>query len=101
MQQQIGEIIRRHLVPSENYIYGFADLTGLLDKKFSGFNYGISIGKKLDYSIVRRITGGPTRELFDPWKYRNQCAEFGRTRLSMKARVCGMCITAFAIGFTE
>jgi hypothetical protein len=63
MQQQIGEIIIRHLVPSENFIYGFADLTGLLHKKFSGFNYGISIGRKLDYSIVGRITGGPTLEI--------------------------------------
>jgi hypothetical protein len=45
MQQPIGEIIRKHLVPAENYIYGFADMTGLLDMKFTGFNYGIQNGK--------------------------------------------------------
>ena len=235
MQQQIGEIIRRHLIPSENYISGYADLTGLIDKKFNGFNYGISIGRRLDDSIVRLITGGPTMEyyshykqineelalisgkicadlndnhidtintpptvpteeldttyfktlrtdlshkmvatraglgwigktdllitkkfgprlrltsillkervlsetkpidkskcgtcricvdicpaqaangiswninidrekFFDPWKCRNQCAEFGRTRLSMNARVCGMCVAACPVGLTE
>ena len=49
------EIIKRHLIPEENYIYGFADLTGLLGRKFEGFNYGISIGRKLDNSIVDNI----------------------------------------------
>jgi epoxyqueuosine reductase len=235
MQQQIGEIIRKHLIPSENFIFGYADLTGLTDKKFNGFNYGISIGRRLDSSIVASITGGPTIEyyshyrqineelslisgkicadlnangiatinmpptvstealdtiyfktlrtdlshkmvatraglgwigktdllitrqfgprlrltsillkervasetkpidkskcgtcricvdvcpahaangiswnistdrekFFDPWKCRNQCAEFGRTRLSMNARVCGMCVAACPIGLTE
>jgi epoxyqueuosine reductase len=234
MQQQIGEIIRRNLLPSENYIFGYANLTGLLNKKFHGFNYGISIGRRLDSSIVNRISGGPTMEyyshyrqineelalisgricadlnandfetinmpptvsteeldtiyyktlrtdlshkmvatraglgwigktdllitrqfgprlrltsillkdrvvpemkpinkskcgtcrlcvdicpaqaasgiswnintdrekFFDPWKCRNQCAEFGRTRLSMNARVCGMCVAACPIGLT-
>ena len=235
MQEKIVEIIRKHLIPSENYIYGFANLTGLLDKKFSGFNYGISIGRRLDYFIVHNITGGPTMEyyshyrqineelalisgricadlnanrietidlpptvstreldttyfetlrtdlshkmvatraglgwigktdllitrkfgprlrltsillrepvvseskpidkskcgscricvdicpaqaatgtawninidreiFFDPWKCRNQCAEFGRSRLSMDARVCGICVAACPVGITE
>ena len=234
MQQKIDVIIRKHLIPSENFIFGYADLTGLLDKKFNGFIYGISIGRRLDPSIVSRITGGPTMEyyshykqineelalvsgricedlnahdietinmpptvstedldgiyyktlrtdlshkmvatraglgwigkadllitrqfgprlrltsillkdrvvseakpidkskcgtcricvdicpaqaasgrawninigrekFFDPWKCRNQCAEFGRTRLSMNARVCGMCVAACPIGLT-
>ena len=58
MQRQIVKIIRRHLIPAENYIYGFADLTGLLDRKFEGFNYGISIGRKLDHSIVEQYRRG-------------------------------------------
>ena len=232
MQRQITEIIRRHLIPAENYIFGFADLTGLLSRKFVGFNYGILIGRKLDDSIVDNISEGPTmeyyshyrkvkeelallsgrisaelnqinietitisptvsteeldtiyyntlhtdlshkmvatraglgwigktdllitkkfgprlrltsillkdpvipeskpidisrcgtcnicvdvcpakaangkmwditidrEEFFDPWKCRNQCAKFGRTRLSMDARVCGMCVAACPIG---
>ena len=28
----IENIIREHLLPAENYIYGFANLTGLLEK---------------------------------------------------------------------
>jgi epoxyqueuosine reductase QueG len=232
MRRQIIEIIQRHLIPAENYIFGFADLTGLLSRKFEGFNYGISLGRKLENSIVDNISEGPTmeyyfhyrkvneelallsgrisadlnnisienrtisptvttedldtiyfktlrtdishkmvatraglgwigktdllitkkfgprlrltsillkdrvipesksidisrcgtcnicveicpakaangkmwditvdrEEFFDPWKCRNQCAEFGRTRLSIDARVCGMCVAACPIG---
>ena len=232
MQQQIIEILKSHLIPEENYLYGFADLTGLLSRKFDGFNFGISLGRKLDDAIVNNISEGPTmeyyshyrkineelallsgrisadlneinietitipptvstealdtiyfktlrtdlshkmvatraglgwigktdllitkkfgprlrltsillkdpvmpeskpidisrcgtcnicvgicpakaangkiwditvdrEEFFDPWKCRNQCAEFGRTRLSMDARVCGMCVAACPIG---
>ena len=69
MQQLISQIIRRHLVPADNYLYGFADLTGLLDLKFRGFNYGISIGRRLDDPIVNNIAGGPTKEYY--LHYRN------------------------------
>jgi epoxyqueuosine reductase len=69
MQRQIVKIIRKHLIPADNYIYGFADLTGLLDVKFTGFNYGISLGRKLDDSIVNNIAGGPTQEYY--LHYRN------------------------------
>jgi NAD-dependent dihydropyrimidine dehydrogenase PreA subunit len=72
MQRQIGEIIRRYLIPSENYIFGYADLTGLLDKKFHGFNYGISIGRRLDSSIVNSITGGPTVEYYSHYRQINE-----------------------------
>jgi epoxyqueuosine reductase len=69
MQQQIVEIIKKHLIPADNYIYGFADLTGLLDEKFKGFNYGICLGRKLDASIVDDIAGAPTKEYY--LHYRN------------------------------
>jgi epoxyqueuosine reductase len=72
MQRQINEIIRRHLIPSEYYIYGFADLTGLPDRKFEGFNYGISIGRKLDQSIVENIIEGPTKEYFFHYRKINE-----------------------------
>ena len=42
--EKIEEILLKHLNPAENYIYGFADVHGLLDKKFEGFDWGISIG---------------------------------------------------------
>ena len=60
----IHEILKTHLIPSENYIYGFANLTGLLHKKFDGYSYGISIRRKLDDSIIDRIKEAPTIEYF-------------------------------------
>jgi epoxyqueuosine reductase len=72
MQHLISEIIRRHLIPAEKYIYGFADLTGLLDTKFIGYNYGISLGRGLDYSIVENIIEGPTKEYYFHYRKINE-----------------------------
>ena len=54
----IDEIVKRHLIPAENHIYGFSD----------------------------------------PLKCRVQCAEFGRIKLGMDARICGICVAACPIG---
>ena len=62
---QIQVILKSHLIPSENYIYGFADLTGLLNPKFTGFNYGISILRRLDDKIVDGIKTAPTPEYLE------------------------------------
>ena len=67
----IDNIIQKHLVPSGNFIYGYCDLTGLLDKKFIGFNYGISIGIKLDPGIVDKVINGPTPEYFSHYRKAN------------------------------
>jgi epoxyqueuosine reductase len=72
MQHKIEKIIRSHLIPAENYIYGFADLTGLLDRKFEGFNYGISIGRRLEDSIVDNIKEGPTSEYYFHYRKINE-----------------------------
>jgi epoxyqueuosine reductase len=37
-------------------------------------------------------------DFFDPWACRKQCAEFGRLRLGMDARVCGMCVAVCPVG---
>ena len=60
----ILEILKTHLIPADNYIYGFANLTGLLHKKFDGYSYGISIGRRLDDSIIDGIKEAPTNEYF-------------------------------------
>jgi epoxyqueuosine reductase QueG len=60
----IDEIVRRHLLPVEDFISGFADLTGLVQKKFIGYNFGISIGRKLDSKIVDKVMNGPTLEYY-------------------------------------
>jgi epoxyqueuosine reductase QueG len=69
--ERIEEILLKHLNPAENYIYGFADLTGLLDKKFEEFNWGISIGRKLDKIIVEQIINGPTKEYYSHYRQIN------------------------------
>lgn len=68
----IDDILKEHLLPAENYIFGFADLTGLLQNKFDGFNYGISIGRKLDYEIVDKVINGPTPEYYSHYRQINK-----------------------------
>jgi epoxyqueuosine reductase len=72
MTDIIEEIIKLHLIPPENYIWGFADLTGLLNEKFYGFNFGISIGRKLDSAIVDKVVKGPTPEYYSHYKQANK-----------------------------
>jgi len=64
----IREIVYRYLTPPEDFIYGYALLQGLLDKKFDGYNYGISIGRKLDPQIVNNIKDGPTIEYYNHYQ---------------------------------
>jgi epoxyqueuosine reductase len=60
------------IVSDENeYILGFADLQGLLDKKFSGHDYGIVIGMRLNQKIMDSLLDGPTREYFDHYHETN------------------------------
>ncbi|OFX86020.1 MAG: hypothetical protein A2W99_16560 [Bacteroidetes bacterium GWF2_33_16] len=68
----ISSIIQKYLNPKRDYIYGFADLKGLIDKKFDGFGYGISIGKKLDDAIVDELLDGPTLEYLEHYKQINK-----------------------------
>lgn len=60
----IKTIIESHLIPRDDFIYGFADLRGLLSGVFSNYSYGISIGKRLDDSILDNLLDGPTLEYY-------------------------------------
>ncbi len=62
MNPAIEKILTEHLIPSHNYAYGFADLSGLLNEKFQAYPYGISILRKLDDKIIDGIKDGPTPE---------------------------------------
>ena len=64
----LSKILKDNLVPSEDFIYGFADLHGLIGKRFEDYSYGISIGKRLDGNIVDGIENGPTMEYYDHYK---------------------------------
>jgi len=67
----IKNIVESHLIPAEGYIFGFASLEGLLNKKFENFHYGICIGKKLDDRIIDSISEGPSIEYFNLYKRTN------------------------------
>lgn len=78
----IDNIIQKHLTPSGKFIYGYSDLTGLLDKKFIGYNYGISIGIKLDSDIVDKVINGPTPEYFSHYRQANNDLAFLTSKIS-------------------
>lgn len=71
----IEEILKSNLLPEDQYIYGFADLTGFLNPKFEGFNFGISIGRQLDIKIIDSIIYGPTNEYYSLYKQINKDLE--------------------------
>ncbi len=60
----IKQIIEKHIIPAKDYVYGFANLKGLLPENYSEYEYGISIGKRLDDNIVSKLIDGPTIEYF-------------------------------------
>lgn len=66
------DIIEKNLVPQHEYIFGFADLRGLLPPEYSDYNYGISIGKRLDSSIVDTLVNGPSLGYFHHYKEINE-----------------------------
>ena len=68
----IREVIIRHLVPQDEYIFGFADLKNLVDQSYRDFQFGISIGKKLNDKIVNGIYGGPTLEYYRHYRQVNE-----------------------------
>jgi epoxyqueuosine reductase len=68
----VKDIIRNNLIPEEDYIYGFSNLHGLIDKKYGDFYYGISIGKKLDDKIIDGIKEGPTIEYYNHYNRINK-----------------------------
>ena len=68
----IHKILKSRLIPSDNYIYGFANLTGLLHEKFDGYSYGISIGRRLDDQIIDEIKDAPTIEYYHHYDEINQ-----------------------------
>jgi epoxyqueuosine reductase QueG len=72
IHSMIEEILIRHLYPREEYIFGTADLTGLINQKFGEFRFGISIGKKLDDKTVDAIENGPTLAYYDHYAQTNK-----------------------------
>jgi epoxyqueuosine reductase len=61
----ISGILESHLKPAEHFIWGFANLTGLLHEKFKEYSFGISIGRRLDDKIIDGIKDAPTLEYLE------------------------------------
>ena len=68
----IRNIVENHLIPKQDYVYGFADLQGLLPNKYSDYSFGISIGKRLDDKIINNLIDGPTIEYFNHYNNVNK-----------------------------
>jgi epoxyqueuosine reductase len=64
----IEHILKKTLIPSHDFVYGFANLKGLLNPEFRMYSNGISIGKKLDDNIVDSIEKGPTLEYYQHYR---------------------------------
>jgi epoxyqueuosine reductase len=63
MENELVQEIR-HICGNEDYEIGFASLEGLLGSLWLGYNYGISIIRKLDDEVINEITHGPTPDYY-------------------------------------
>lgn len=60
----INTILQHICSPPDEFIYGTANLGGLIDNKFYKYRFGISVGKRLEDLIVDAIVDGPTMDYF-------------------------------------
>jgi epoxyqueuosine reductase QueG len=68
---ELESIISKRLIPSADYIYGFADMNGLLPDEYKNYPLGISIGKRLDDKIVNTVATGPNMAYYSHYKQVN------------------------------
>jgi len=78
----IKQIIENTLIPSANFIYGFANLSGLLPVEYEQYSTGISIGKRLDDRIINSIENGPTLE------YLNHYHDINNELSNLSSKIC-------------
>jgi len=71
MKKNIMDTVKQ-FCPNDFYEVGFADLSGLLGKKWEKFPYGISLLRKLDNKIIDAIEEGPTKEYFEHYNRINE-----------------------------
>jgi len=61
VREDIEQTVREY-AGEEEFLLGFSDLYGIVEKGFSGLIYGITVGLKLDDRIVDAVIDGPTEE---------------------------------------
>jgi epoxyqueuosine reductase len=96
MQERIVEVVRSVVPDDGRHIWGTADLSGLLNQRFKGYDYGICIGKQLDDAVVDSIASGPTPEYWrlyqDTNSYLSDLAEDLAEKITA-LRVRGLAVT--------
>ena len=60
----INQIIQEYAGNAGDFVTGYAELAGLLHENYAEYNYGIVIGRKLDYNIIDSISQGPNHEYY-------------------------------------
>ncbi|MFC2118041.1 4Fe-4S double cluster binding domain-containing protein [Bacteroidota bacterium] len=85
----IDEIINK-FINKEDFVYGFAEVSGLLSGIYSEYNYGIVIGKRLDKNIIDSINNGPTQTYLDHYKEINQELTTLAIDISRELNKCGI-----------
>lgn len=65
-------LIENRLIPKHEFVFGFADLRGLIHPQYSHYQFGISIGKRLDNSIIDNLLEGPTIEYYNYYCHVNK-----------------------------
>lgn len=83
IDKYIGQILSNNV----RYLAGFADMTGLLNEKYSGYNYAISLARKLDKEIIDSIAKGPNRAYLDHYNEVNR--ELTETVLKISSKLTG------------
>jgi epoxyqueuosine reductase len=64
----IDEIVCSHLSPSAGFVYGFADMHGLLPEEYKNLPYAISIGMRMDDKAVDTVRDRPTLEYYTHYR---------------------------------
>ena len=90
MQEKIIELIRQVIPDDGQHVWGLADLSGLLNERFTGYNHGISIGKRLDDSVIDSIITGTNMEYYRLYKDTNICLLGLVTDLAAKLNALGV-----------
>ncbi|MBD3320783.1 MAG: hypothetical protein GF350_06790 [Chitinivibrionales bacterium] len=71
-EMQLQQKIIDAITISPLYIIGFADIEGLLDGRLKKYRYAISIGRRLNDSIIDGIANGPTKEYYAIYRETNR-----------------------------
>lgn len=86
----IHTLIEQTVNPDE-YIYGYADLTGLLHPRYRAYPHAISLGRKLDDAVIDELQHiAPTRRYYDLYLAVNEELARVLDRLSRELRAAGI-----------